>query len=169
MPDTSASQSHEEVLFGDVELDLDLEDNMRTVADDDGLTQQQQAQELREFATLAMHDVGLERHDARLLHEVCTKRRLAADSDEWVAPVGEWAKTSRRRLRERYGTEQAEVLLTQLDAYAAVDPTLQKILEGGVGAHPAILVTVRRARASWSLSLLEVSASSALGVPRCAR
>ena len=132
-------RSHAEILFGDVELDLGLEDNMRTIADVEGLTTAQQAAELREFATVVMHDVGLERPDARLLHEVYTKRRLAGDSDEWVAQAHEWAKTSRRQLRERYGAEQAEVLLTQLDAYAVAHPALQEILAGGVGAHPDVV------------------------------
>jgi len=146
---TSSAKSHAQILFPDAEQGLDLEDNMARIADVEGISTAQQAEELREFATMA-RQFGLERHEARRLHEVYTKRRLEGDTDHWASQTQHWATASRRALREHYGPAQAESLLQSLDALADTHPGLQRILEGGVGAHPEVVAMfaehIRRGR-----------------------
>jgi hypothetical protein len=128
-----------DVLFGDaVTESLDLRDNLHRVADAQGLSIAQQAEELREFATVTS-DFGLTRQDAEHLHAVYTRRRLEGDTDDWVTQAQHWATASRRALRERYGPAEAESLLHALDALMESHPGLQRILEGGVGANPRIV------------------------------
>lgn len=142
-------KSHGDILFPNSALGLDLDDNMARIADVEGLTTAQQAEELRGFASIAKQ-FGLERHEARRLHDVYMKRRLTGDTDEWAAQAQHWATASRRSLRERFGASEAESLITELDALANTHPGLQRILEGGVGAHPDVVTMfaeqVRRRR-----------------------
>lgn len=82
-----------ERLFGDSpEQYLDLDDNIARLADHEGLTAKQQADERCSFSSLALDELGLERLQAQRLHDVITTHRTTGSTDEQVQ---QWTVQSR--------------------------------------------------------------------------